>query len=120
MRFVTRIRACWWKAALQLPLLKRSCDTPTRVSRSGIYSHVVGNSQREAVEKLAAILRPNAPKLKPDGKWIQVRWGERWDLNPRPSVPQTDALPAELRSPLLGLSSLHHLVRLATASPLLT
>ena len=26
-------------------------------------------------------------------------WGERWDLNPRPSVPQTDALPAELRSP---------------------
>ena len=34
----------------------------------GIYSHVVGNSQREAVEKLAAILRPNAPKLKPDGK----------------------------------------------------
>ena len=27
-------------------------------------------------------------------------WGERWDLNPRPSVPQTDALPTELRSPL--------------------
>jgi hypothetical protein len=26
-------------------------------------------------------------------------WGERRDLNPRPSVPQTDALPAELRSP---------------------
>ena len=26
-------------------------------------------------------------------------WGERWDLNPRPSVPQTDALPTELRSP---------------------
>ncbi len=26
-------------------------------------------------------------------------WGERWDLNPRRSVPQTDALPAELRSP---------------------
>jgi integrase len=37
----------------------------------GIYSHVVGNSQRDAVEKLAAILRPNAPKLKPDGEWIQ-------------------------------------------------
>src|SRR6185437_12283473 len=28
-----------------------------------------------------------------------IVWGERWDLNPRPSVPQTDALPAELRSP---------------------
>ena len=26
-------------------------------------------------------------------------WGERRDLNPRPSVPQTDALPTELRSP---------------------
>ncbi len=26
-------------------------------------------------------------------------WGERRGLNPRPSVPQTDALPAELRSP---------------------
>jgi integrase len=36
----------------------------------GIYSHVVGNSQRDAVEKLAAILRPNAPKLKPDREWI--------------------------------------------------
>jgi integrase len=37
----------------------------------GIYSHVVGDSQRDAVEKLAAILRPNAPKLKPDTEWIQ-------------------------------------------------
>jgi integrase len=37
----------------------------------GIYSHVVGNSQREAVEKLATILRPNAPKLKSDDEWIQ-------------------------------------------------
>lgn len=27
------------------------------------------------------------------------KWGERRGLNPRPSVPQTDALPAELRSP---------------------
>jgi hypothetical protein len=31
---------------------------------------VVGNSQRDAVEKLAGILRPNAPRLKPDGEWI--------------------------------------------------
>ncbi len=37
----------------------------------GIYSHVVGDSQRKAVEKLAAILRPNAPKPKPDCEWIQ-------------------------------------------------
>ena len=33
-------------------------------------------------------------------------WGERWDLNPRPSVPQTDALPAELRSPPLRIIEL--------------
>jgi len=38
----------------------------------GIYSHVIGNSQRDAVEKLAGILRPNAPRLKPDGEWIQM------------------------------------------------
>jgi integrase len=37
----------------------------------GICSHVVGDSQRDAVEKLAAILRPTAPKSEPDGKWIQ-------------------------------------------------
>ena len=41
------------------------------LDKLGIYSHVVGNSQRDAVEKLAAILRPNAPKLKPDDEWIQ-------------------------------------------------
>jgi hypothetical protein len=28
-----------------------------------------------------------------------IIWGGRWDLNPRHSVPQTDALPAELRPP---------------------
>lgn len=26
-------------------------------------------------------------------------WGERWGSNPRPSEPQPDALPTELRSP---------------------
>src|SRR5579864_217725 len=35
----------------------------------------------------------------PGGDLIRRNWGERRDLNPRPSVPQTDALPAELRSP---------------------
>ncbi len=28
-------------------------------------------------------------------------WGERWDSNPRQPVPQTGALPTELRSPYL-------------------
>ena len=34
-----------------------------------------------------------------DHKIDEKNWGERRGLNPRPSVPQTDALPAELRSP---------------------
>src|ERR1700691_4730266 len=33
------------------------------------------------------------------GEIREESWGERRGLNPRPSVPQTDALPAELRSP---------------------
>ena len=38
----------------------------------GIYGHVIGDSQREAVEKVAQrILRPTAPKLQESGKWIQ-------------------------------------------------
>ncbi len=37
----------------------------------GIYSHVIGDSQRNAVEKVAQILRPNAPKSQEPGKWIQ-------------------------------------------------
>jgi hypothetical protein len=40
-------------------------------------------------------------------------WGERWDLNPRPSVPQTDALPAELRSPKANLIGDFCVLRLA-------
>lgn len=30
-----------------------------------------------------------------------LTWGEWWDLNPRPSEPQSDALPAELHSPII-------------------
>lgn len=37
----------------------------------GIYSHVVGDSQRNAVEKLAELLRPDAPKLEGSGQYIQ-------------------------------------------------
>lgn len=36
-----------------------------------IYSHVIGDSQRTAVEKLAALLRPNAPKSESEGQYIQ-------------------------------------------------
>jgi integrase len=36
-----------------------------------VYSHVIGESQRIAVEKVAEILRPNAPKSEGLGTWIQ-------------------------------------------------
>ena len=37
----------------------------------GIYSHVIGESHRNAVEKIAAILDPSGPLQKAIGKWIQ-------------------------------------------------
>ena len=37
----------------------------------GIYSHVIGDSQRNAVEKLAELLRPDAPKSDSAGQYIQ-------------------------------------------------
>lgn len=36
-----------------------------------VYSHVIGDSQRNAVEKIAAILRPNAPKNENGNEWLQ-------------------------------------------------
>jgi integrase len=36
-----------------------------------IYSHVIGDSQRNAVEKLAELLRPIAPKSESEGRYIQ-------------------------------------------------
>ncbi len=36
----------------------------------GIYGHVIGDSQRKAVEKVAECLRPIAPKTQPDGQWV--------------------------------------------------
>ena len=37
----------------------------------GVYGHVIGDAQREAVEKVGEILRPNAPKSGSTGEWIQ-------------------------------------------------
>lgn len=37
----------------------------------GIYGHVLGEAQRNAVEKVAEVLRPTAPKSEGAGKWIQ-------------------------------------------------
>jgi len=36
-----------------------------------IYSHVIPDSQRSAVERVAELLRPNAPKSQEAGEWIQ-------------------------------------------------
>lgn len=36
-----------------------------------VYSHVIGDSQRNAVEKVAELLRPDAPTFESAGKWIQ-------------------------------------------------
>jgi integrase len=35
------------------------------------YAHVIGDSQRDAVDKVGEILRPLAPKLEKPGEWIQ-------------------------------------------------
>jgi integrase len=37
----------------------------------GIYGHVVGDAQRNAVEKVGQLLRPDAPKSGNSGEWIQ-------------------------------------------------
>jgi integrase len=37
----------------------------------GIYGHVIGEAQRDAVNKVGEILRPNAPKLEETGEYIQ-------------------------------------------------
>jgi integrase len=37
----------------------------------GVYGHVIGDSQRNAVERVAQILHPDAPKSETSGEWIQ-------------------------------------------------
>ena len=37
----------------------------------GVYGHTIGDSQRSAVEKVAQIVRPDAPKVETSGEWIQ-------------------------------------------------
>ena len=36
----------------------------------GVYGHAIGDSQRNAVERVARILRPEAPKVETSGEWI--------------------------------------------------
>jgi integrase len=37
----------------------------------GIYGHIIGDSQRNAVDRVAEILDPNGPKSVSSGEWIQ-------------------------------------------------
>jgi integrase len=37
----------------------------------GVYVHVIGDAQRNAVDKVGEILRPDAPKSEASGEWIQ-------------------------------------------------
>lgn len=37
----------------------------------GVYSHVIGDSQRDAVDKVGEILLPNAPKSRNDDEYLQ-------------------------------------------------
>jgi integrase len=37
----------------------------------GVYGHVIGDAQRDAVNKVGEILRQNAPKPEKSGEWIQ-------------------------------------------------
>lgn len=37
----------------------------------GIYGHVIGDSQRQAVERVAEVLAPNRLNSQPPGKWLQ-------------------------------------------------
>jgi len=37
----------------------------------GVYGHVIGDAQREAVDKVGEILRPDAPKSGDTGEWLQ-------------------------------------------------
>ena len=37
----------------------------------GIYAHVIDESQRKAVDRVAEVLDPVGPKMEPSGEWIQ-------------------------------------------------
>lgn len=36
----------------------------------GVYAHIIGDSQRKAVERVSEVLAPLGPALQPSGEWI--------------------------------------------------
>jgi hypothetical protein len=80
---------CEGEAAVLAQRLARSTEpgapNSERRTRSGLGSFFIAQRVRSETSATSVVKGRN--------------WGERRGLNPRPSVPQTDALPAELRSP---------------------
>ena len=78
------------------PSTQEQLRTLTRVTL-GMYSHVIGEDRRNAVERVTALLRPIAPKSRRQEEWIQfVSWSGRWESNciPNPQVLCFDSVAA--------------------------
>ncbi len=56
----------------------------------GVYGHVIGDSQRNAVDKVGEILRPSAPKSEISGEYISITCG-RLDTGSIPVARSTAA-----------------------------
>ena len=82
----------------------RLTEQSTSILRSRIKLRCVIKLQRAiyAIISLKKLAKPIVAKLHIKVfPHAGVDWGERWGSNPRPSEPQPDALPTELRSPYL-------------------
>ena len=78
------------------PSTQEQLRTLTRVTL-GMYSHVIGEDRRNAVERVTALLRPIEPKSRRQEEWIQfVSWSGRWESNciPNPQVLCFDSVAA--------------------------
>jgi hypothetical protein len=64
----------------------------------GIYGHVIGDSQRDAANKVGEILRPTAPKSRGDGEYLLA--GGTLDVGSIPiarsKISQAEPLPSLL------------------------
>ena len=70
-------------------------------SESEYHQKIWPQNGRKTSTFWAQILRWQVSKGRRRNVDFAEFWGGRWDLNPRLSVPQTDALPAELLPPLV-------------------
>src|ERR1700722_1757790 len=82
----------WWTGAEREKAESRNEQSCPKLIIQNVHRNIV--SRQFVAQRM---LRSPQPER------LVESWGERRGLNPRPSVPQTDALPAELRSPQLPL-----------------